>query len=93
MVPANLIFWIISMVGGEEDGDGDKPEDDGDADEDLEPGLEGDDPADRARQALSGGRHHTFTSFKPSLEQGWKSYILKKMTLEEFGIVSLFEVK
>ena len=50
----------------DEDGDDDKPEDDGDADEDLESGLKRDDPADGARQALGGRRHHTFTTFLSS---------------------------
>ena len=53
----------LSVVEG---GDDDKPEDDGDADEDLESGLEGDDPADGARQALGGRRHRTFTTFLSS---------------------------
>ena len=53
----------LSVVEG---GDDDKPEDDGDADEDLESGLEGDDPTDGARQALGGRRHRTFTTFLSS---------------------------
>ena len=58
----------VGDLAGEEDGDDGKPEDDGDADEDLEPGLEGDDPADGARQALSGRGHHTFKTLIPSIK-------------------------
>ena len=43
-------------------GDDDEPEDDGNADEDLEPSLKRDYRTNRARQAYSRWRHHTFTN-------------------------------
>ena len=83
----------VDYLAGGEAGDDDKPEDDGNADEDLEPGLEGDDPADGAGQAVGGRRHPTFTTLKPSSKGGSLDSEEKKKALEEFGIVSLFEVK